>query len=129
MNNYIMYENVANVSNISGYQNDYNYLIVNDTKQYDFVQVVLSVGKIRQAVCYELKNGEVLVGALTEPLFSLSERLILMQDIEKKVNEITGKKVYVTFDTDLFVAISKCKDDEKAGKLKELIFMRNSARM
>ncbi len=124
-----MYENVANVSNISSYDNYHNYLIINDAKQYDFVQVVLSVGKIRQAVCYELKNGEVLVGTLTEPLFSLSERLILMQDIEKKVNEITDKKVYVTFDTDLFVAISKCKDDEKAGNLKELIFMRNSARM
>ncbi len=129
MNNFITYENVQYMSLPS--QVNYSSFIVSNaqTNDYDFVQIVVGVGKVRQAVCYKMANGEVLVGVLSEPLFSLSERLNLLLDIEKAVKEITHKNVYVTLDTDLFVGISKCKEDAKAEQLKELIIMRNSARM
>ena len=66
---------------------------------------------------------------LSEPLFSLTERLTLLQGVEKTVKEYTQNNVYVTLDTDLFVAISKCKEDAKASQIKEFIIRRNSARM
>lgn len=105
-----------------------NYMVVNNF-DYDFSAVVAGVSKVRQAVCYCLKNGEVIVGVLTEPLFSLTERLTLLQNIEQEVSKITGKKAYVSLDTDIFVAISKCKEDAKAEEIKDIIFMRNNARM
>lgn len=128
MNNIYIYENVQ-------YAKDYNASLGNDcilldtNQQYDFAQITLGVEKVRKAACYVMENGEVLVGVLTEPLFSLSERLTLTQTIEKVVTEITGKQVFVTLDTDLYIQISKCKDEIQANSIKQLICTRNNARM
>lgn len=127
MNNIDIYENVQYAKDYVvnlGYE-----LAAENEVQYDFVQVALGVEKVRKAVCYNMANGEVLVGVLTEPLFSLSERLTLGKTIENTVAEITGKNVYVTLDTDLFVQISKCKDDAKGQEIKRQIIVRNNARM
>ena len=80
MNNFITYENVQYMSLPS--QLNYSSFIEStaQTNEYDFVQIVVGVGKVRQAVCYQMANGEVLVGVLPEPLFSLSERLNLLLD-------------------------------------------------
>ncbi len=129
MYNFYFSENIQYVDvNVQNLSFD---LMVNSVEntQKDFVQIVDGVEKVRQAVCYQMASGEMLVGVLSEPLFSLSDRLNLLINVEKKVSEITGKKAYVTLDTDLFVAISKCKDDEKANSIKDAIIMRNNARM
>lgn len=128
MYNLYFSENVQYIDvNAQNYKDLQNFTL--DFESKDFVQIVDGVEKVRQAVCYQMANGEVLVGVLSEPLFSLSDRLNLLINVEKKVSEITGKKAYVTLDTDLFVAISKCKDDEKANSIKDAIIMRNNARM
>lgn len=125
MIDYILSENVQYINNY--YTND----IVANTiyNNFDIVQIVSGVPKVRQSVCYIMESGEVLVGVLSEPLFSLSDRLNLLIDIEQTVSKVTGNKAYVTLDTDLFVGISKCKDNTKAEEIKDLIIMRNNARM
>lgn len=129
MYNFYFNENVQYVDfSAQNYQYDLMISAPNNDKK-DFVQIVDGVDKVRQAVCYQMANGEVIVGVLSKPLFSLSDRLNLLINVEKTVSEITGKKAYVTLDTDLFVAISKCKDDEKASSIKDAIIMRNNARM
>ena len=128
--NSIMYENVqyAPIPYIKDGSFDL-YQSANDNDNYDIVQIVAGVEKVRQVVCYKMGNGEVLVGVLSEPLFSLTERLTLLQSVENTVKEYTKNNVYVTLDTDLFVAITKCKEDAKASQIKEFIIRRNSARM
>lgn len=130
MSNFIMYENVqyAPIPYINGGSFDL-YQSENYNSNYDLVQIVAGVEKVRQVVCYQMGNGEVLVGVLSEPLFSLTERMTLLQSVENTVKEYTQNNVYVTLDTDLFVAISKCKEDAKASQIKEFIIRRNSARM
>lgn len=123
------YENMQYANNFEVNEGYEFVSAVADNNQYDFVQVVAGVEKVRKAVCYNLASGEVIVGVLTEPLFSLSERLTLKQKIEQSVAEITQKDVFVTLDTDLFVQISKCKDEATAQEIKQLIFVRNMARM
>lgn len=128
MDNMINYENVQYI-NFEVNESCNLISTIADSSQYDFVQVVAGVDKVRKAVCYNLASGEVLVGVLTEPLFSLSERLSLKQQIEQTVAEITQKDVFVTLDTDLFVQISKCKEEQTAQEIKKLIYVRNMARM
>lgn len=123
------YENMQYANNFEVNEGYEFVSAIADNNQYDFVQVVAGVEKVRKAVCYNLASGEVIVGVLTEPLFSLSERLTLKQKIEQSVAEITQKDVFVTLDTDLFVQISKCKDEATAQEIKQLIFVRNMARM
>lgn len=129
MNNFDFYENVQYVKEFD-YASACNLSAgAFDNDNYDFVQVVAGVEKVRKAACYQLASGEVICGVLTEPLFSLTERLTLQQTIQKTVADITKKQVYVTLDTDIFVQIGKCKDDNEAEKIKQLIIVRNNARM
>lgn len=118
-----------NIQYIDLNKNDFKVTSKINDKNFDLIQIVAGIEKVRQVVCYTMGSGEVLVGVLPEPLFSLSERLNLLSTIQKKVSEFAGNKAYVTLDTDLFVAIGKCKVDAKADELKEAITMRNNARM
>lgn len=125
MNDYIMTENVQYAKDFYASDIVANKIYTN----FDIVQIVSGVPKVRQTVCYILQSGEVLVGVLSEPIFSLSDRLNLLREIEQTVSKFTQNKVYVTLDTDLFVKISKCKENSKGEEIKQLISMRNNARM
>lgn len=92
---------------------------------FNIVAVVTEVPGVRQAVAYQLENGEVIVATLTEPIFSLSERAGLIQAIKTAVYQKTGSEVYVSLDTDMFVAISKCSNEKMALELKNIIMKRN----
>lgn len=93
---------------------------------FNLVAIVNSVAGVRQTEVYQLENGEAIVAVLTEPIFSLSERDKLMNEIKNAVFLNTGKDVYVSFDTDIFVAISKCSSDKMAKEIKNLITKRSS---
>lgn len=125
MNNLYISENVQYVEQ----KNDNLMQIVAQSGAIDFTTVVANIPLVRKVVFYQLQSGEVIVGVLPEPLFSLSDRLNLMQNVEKAVSELTNKDTFVTLDTDLFVAISKCRDEENAKTIKDFIIRRNSARM
>lgn len=128
MNNFINYEQVANIDVMPTIEAQANMLQLTADKDVDFVQIVCGIQKVRQAVCYVTNSGEVLCGVLTEPLFSLSERLNLQRDIQKKLSELTGQQAYVSLDTDVFALISECKNEQQAKSIKQLIIMRNNAR-
>lgn len=125
MNNLYISENVQYVEQ----KNDNLMQVVAQSGAIDFTMVVANIPLVRKVVFYQLQSGEVIVGVLPEPLFSLSDRLNLMQNVEKAVSELTNKDAFVTLDTDLFVAISKCRDEENAKTIKDFIIRRNSARM
>ncbi len=125
MNNFYISENVQYVEQ----KNDNLMQVVAQNDAIDFTTVIASIPLVRKVVFYQLQSGEVIVGVLPEPLFSLSDRLNLMQNVEKAVSELTKKETFVTLDTDLFVAISKCSDEENAKTIKDFIIRRNSARM
>lgn len=126
MNNIYLSENVQYMA-----EQNYNNLIscVANSNAIDLTPIITAIPLVRKAVFYKLASGEVLVGIMPEPLFSLTDRLQLMQNVEAAVKEITGQNVYVSLDTDVFVEISKCKDDVKAKSIKDCIIRRNSARM
>lgn len=91
---------------------------------FDLAAIVAGVNGVRQAAVYQLESGEAIVAVLNEPIFSLSARDNLINSIKNAVFSITGKQVYVSLDTDIFVAINKCSSDKMAKEIKNAILKR-----
>lgn len=82
---------------------------------------------VQQSVC-AVADDAIVVGILSEPIFSRSEREAFVQTLAQSVRERFGKPVYVTLDTDLYYRISKCgdADAENIRAIAKLIAQRSA---
>lgn len=81
-----------------------------------------ALDKVRDSIVYEMSDGSVIVSVITEPIFTLSTRQKLYNDIEEIVsNSGVNGEVFISFDIDIFSKLSLTKDDNEASKIIETI--------
>lgn len=74
---------------------------------------------------FEIDN-EYIVAIITTPIYLKSERDIFAKRLESELGDIANKKVYVTYDTDIFLKINDDMAIETKQELKNILISRKS---
>lgn len=82
----------------------------------------LSQYELVKQYCYAAAGDRLVVGLVTEPLFTLSGITQYTRTLEKELSEYFGyREVAVTFDTDLFYRIKKLGADADEASVEAII--------
>lgn len=83
------------------------------------------IDEIRDCAGYIAGDGSVVVALLTTPIYTASGRKELENSVRDKISNAGYQcKVYISFDTDIYLELLSCKDDMCAKSIINLIMSR-----